>query len=144
MKVTTLSVTLGKVTLALQDGWPGLWGKMTNSLQVSTPGNCLLQRKKISQWIYLADSSVILSELCWYCSPPVRHSEDTTAFLHPYRGTISRPVGLSLGFVAEHLGIWERMQGPGSLKQDRVWLSVSDDREMHPTWSMFETPELNK
>lgn len=143
--MTTLSVALGKATLALQDGCPGLWGKMTNSLQVSTPGNCLLQRKKeASPWRNLADISAIQSELCWYSSPPVRHSEDTTAFLHPYRGTVTRPVGLSLGYVAEHLGIWERIQGPGSLKQDRVWLSVSDDREMYPTWSMFETPELNK
>lgn len=52
-------------------------------------------------------------------------------------------MGLNLGDVAEDLGIWERLQEPCSLKQDRVWVSVSDDGELHPTSSMFETPELN-
>ena len=36
--------------------------------------------KEASACRNLADLSVIQSELCWYCSPPVRHSEDTTAF----------------------------------------------------------------
>lgn len=55
------------------------------------------------------------------CEAFWRHHSISTSL----QGAITRPVGLNLGDVAEYLGIWERMHGPGSLKRDRVWVSVS-------------------